>query len=236
MAIFPNLEIEDTVQVNDKTRLSGIKSFVDKSETSAITLIEIEPEAASGFVDVTGSSSQTYFLDWQYSGATRTVTVSCRVTTDGAPVTFTKTLEVIDVADDRLFSGDQELTAKEHDILSWVPAGRNSFLNVHRKAQQMIMDWFDQSGYCDTSGDRLTKVDVVDLEEVRAWATNLALQLIFEDVSTTIDDKQKAKSLFYQSEVADAKHRLKYRLDLNNDGIIDTSEGVRIKSTRMLRV
>ena len=55
MAIFPNAELEEVVQVDDKTRLDARKSFVSKDEAD-VTLIEVEPEAGSGFIDVTGSS------------------------------------------------------------------------------------------------------------------------------------------------------------------------------------
>ncbi len=85
MAIFPNLKLEDIVQINDKTRLDASKSFT--ADEAAVTLVEIEPESAAGFIDITptvATNSKQYFLDWSYSGTSRTVTVSVRITTDGA--------------------------------------------------------------------------------------------------------------------------------------------------------
>ena len=64
MAIFPHIELEDIVQVNDRTRLSAIKSFVSKDE-AAVTLVEIEPESGSGFIDVTGAKQ----ADWFWTGS-----------------------------------------------------------------------------------------------------------------------------------------------------------------------
>jgi hypothetical protein len=52
--IFPLVESEPIVQVSDKTRLSAVKSFKSNDEP-AISLVEIEPESGSGFINVTGS-------------------------------------------------------------------------------------------------------------------------------------------------------------------------------------
>ena len=155
--IFPTLEIEQTVQMDDRTRLDATTSYITPGE-NAITLVEIEPEAGSGFIDVTSSR----YLDWQYStDGSKSVTV--RITTDGAPVTFSKTLPVLSVADDKLFSSDSELLPYEPNLLEWVREGRNSFLDVHRAAQDRILSWLDENRIWDEQGNRLTKEDITDL-------------------------------------------------------------------------
>ena len=143
--IFPVLETEDVVQVADKTRLDGSKTFVSK-DANEITLVEIEPESCAGYIDVTGSSFADWYLDWIYTGATRSVTVTIRVTTDSTPVTLTRTISVVTVSDDKLFSKDQDLVAREPDVLKYVPQGRASFLNVHRASQTKILEDLDEGG------------------------------------------------------------------------------------------
>ena len=90
MAIFGVLDFDPVVQVNDKIRLKAIRSFVSKDE-AAITLVEIEPVAGNGFIDVTDADPNELFLDWSYA-TDGTAVVSLRITTDGAPVTVTKNL------------------------------------------------------------------------------------------------------------------------------------------------
>lgn len=237
MAIFPNLELEDAIQISDKTRLSGTKSFVSKDEP-AISLVEINPEdGVENFVDVTDSLTDNWFLDWEYSGTSRTVTVSIRVTAGIAgPVTFSKTIEVLTEADDKLFSDDQDLIGLESDIVKWVRPGRNSFLDFHRKSQFLILDFLNNDlGIRDYERDRITKDSVVDVEEVRKWSKFWTLALIFEDISNATDDVFSEKNKFYMSRANAARDQSFYQLDLNKDGEISDGEIIDIKSTRLLR-
>ena len=232
--IFPNLQLENTVQVNDKTRLDATKSFISKDE-SAVTLVEIEAETGSGFVPVGAPGlSKDWFLDWQYTTA-GTKSVSCRITTNGAPTTTVFTLVTILAVDDNLFSDDTDLTALETDILKYVPAGRNTFKNVHRKAQSLILAWLDENGHTDVNGDRLTKDAVVDLEEMRSWSAALTLQRIYSSISNDPNDVFLQKSKEYESMAVSHRNRLILRLDTDGDGIISNNEGVNVMSLDLVR-
>jgi hypothetical protein len=233
VAIFGVLEVESTVQVNDKTRLNASKSFISKDE-DPVTLVEIEPEAAAGFIDVTGASSKDWFLDWVYVGASRNVTVSLRITA-GTVQTFTKTLAVTTAVDDNLFSSDQDLIAYEPDILKWVPQGRASYLNVHREAQARILEWLDEAGLTDRDGNRLTKAALVDVQEVRAWSRDLTLSLIFKGIQNAVDDVFAGKAQHYASEAVKRSDRTRLRLDLNGDDTISRNESVFMNTRELLR-
>jgi hypothetical protein len=235
MAIFPHIEIEQIVQVNDRTRLSGTKSFISKGE-AAITSVQIEPFSGSGFVTVsgTGLTSKDWYLDWEYS-TDGDKTVSVRITTDGAPVTETKTISVISEANDKLFSKDSDLTIHESDVLQYVPAGKNSFLYVHRRSQYLILDYLDRKGYIDTDGNRLTKASVLDIQEVKEWSTFMTLKLIYQQLKKIPDDFFDAKSKTYESLELEARSRAALRLDLDGDSAIDDGEYLRIDSVRALR-
>jgi hypothetical protein len=248
--IFPVLETEDVVQVGDKTRLDASKSFVSKDEDPIIK-VEIRPEATGDWVDVTGASSTDWYLDWIYSGLSRAIVPEVRVTTvladpDATPdpivavnSTLTKNVSVLTVADDKLFSKDQDLVALESDIMKWVPEGRASFLNVHRAAQVKILEALDESGAVDTAGAKLTKAAVVDVTEVKAWSRDMTLALIFANLSNAIDDVFERKSKKYWAETAKRKQRAVIRLDMNGDGVINAdetqSEGVNFRTMELIR-
>lgn len=226
--IFPVLELESVLQVNDKTRLNGSKSYVTDDE-AAITLVRIDPDG-SGFIDVT----QNRYLDYQYdTGGTKTVTIE--VTTDGAPVTATKDIEVVTPEDDYLFSGDAELVSHEPNILSYVAPGKNSFLNIHRTAQDRILDWLNAHRIWDRNNNPLTKEAIVSIEEVNDWSKFLTLQIIFEGLSNSIDDIFAQKSQAYRVMAANTRDRARIRLDRDGDGSDDDDTPVNLKSARLYR-
>lgn len=232
MAIFPHLELEGTVQVNDRTRLLAAKSFA--SNESDITKVEIEPNTDDGFIDVFNSDSSLWYLDWEYaSDGTKTVTV--RITTDGDPVTFSKTITVLTASDDALLSDDIDLIAEEPDIMKWVSPGRNSFLNVHRKARDLILDYLDEQGYTDSDGARLTKEAIVLTEEFRAWSKYIALRVIFDSISNSVEDVFYIKARDYEKRELRARSRVRLPIDFDGDGTVEDSEQISFASIRINR-
>lgn len=219
--IFPTLETELKVQVNDKTRLDATKTFLSPDE-AAITLIEIQPEATESFYDVTTAK----FLDWSYATDGDKV-VSLRVTTDGSPESITKTLPIISVTDDRLFSSDGDLVVHEQDILSFVRPGRNSFLDIHRTSQEHILAWLDEHGIRKTDGTLFSAENIYNLEEVRRWSKFLTLRLIMESLSNSNDDIFATKSEKYRILESEARNRVSITLDIDADGNPDVRQELR---------
>lgn len=230
---FPSLLFEGTVQINDRIRLDATRSYVDKSE-AALTSVEIEPEAGAGFIDIFNANSNEWFLDYQYS-TDGTKVVSVRVDNGGGPETATFSLEVLTAADDYLFSSDQDLLAVRNDILKYLPEHKNSYLYMHRKAQDLIIAYLDEKGIVDNQGNKLTKEDVVDVTEVKEWSTSLTLSLIFQDLSNVVDDVFDRDAKRYNSDALSHRNRAYLRLDLNNDGIIQPGEGANFKSLGLIR-
>lgn len=219
MAIFPSVEVEGVVQVDDLTRISAVKSLATQDE-AAITLVEIEPDTAVGFIDVTGTLAEERTLDWAYAtDGDKTVTV--RVTTDGAPVSKTATISVITAADDLLLSSDTDLIGHEGDILSWIRDGRNSFIDKHRTARDLILAYLDQQKIWRTDGTRLTAVNLTDVQEFKEWAKFETLVLIFEGLSNAIDDIFAEKARRYSVLRGQARNRAALRLDRDTDGNTD---------------
>lgn len=344
MALFPNLDIEEKIQINDKTRLSGIRSFVTKG-ADAITTMTIKPGADGSAISAFDSKESNRFLDWQFDtfnldvdainnkldfkegstvyaatissgtytlstlcaevktqmesvGAyTYTVTVSdnkitiastgqfsllpstgsnyltsilptmgfspnagsgdddyANITTktgkkvrhltksieitigDGTTTASTKEyIELYSVDGDALFSSDGDLKGHKEDILNYLRPGRNSFLNLHRRAQDLIIAALDREGFIDVYGNKFSIDAFVDLEEFRQWSTFMTLRLIFEDRSNAIDDVFDRWAKDYGAYEAQAKSRAILRIDIDGDGKVESGEGLQLRSGRIVR-
>lgn len=237
MAIFPIIETESVIQVGDKLRIDASKSFISKDE-DPIYEVEIMPEAGGDWISVyVANNSSAWFLDWAYSGASRSVVISCRIRVDGiaGPTeTVTKTISVVTAADDKLFSSDSDLTALEPDILKWTKAGRSSFLDVHRMAQSKILEWIDEAGYRNEDGTKVSKNELLDLSEVRPWSRDLTLSLIFFGISNQVDDVFAQKSKYYASQAKDRADRAVLAWDFNKDGDLEVSEEVAVTQSMVM--
>ena len=214
--IFIPIETEKVVQVDDKTRIDATAIYITPDE-AAITLVEIEPEDSSGFITVTDNK-----LDWSYATEGEKV-VSVRVTTDSTPVTKTALITVLSAEDDKLFSNDKQIISHEVDIYRFLRPGKATFLDFHRLAQKKILDDLDQRGLTDSSGNKLTKSDIFDVEEVSEWSKYIALSLIFKSVQSEIDDVYAEKSKEARVEAEKQATRASIRLDLNDDGTVDST-------------
>lgn len=234
MAIFPVLETELLVQEKDKTRLDASKSYV--SGTTAITKIEIKPTLTENFYDVT----TTGYLDWEFthSGGVddpEANTVTLKVTNAGGNTSITKDILVITETTDNLFSSDDKLRVHETDILRYVPSGRSTFKDVHRRAQSLILAWLDTQGYVDLYDNKFTKEQFKDITEVSEWATMVALRLIFESISNAVDDIFSVKAKRYKGLEEFYRNRAILRIDTDNNGTLESFEGVDIRSCVVVR-
>lgn len=216
--IFVNLKHENVVQERDRLRLDARDCF-SSPDPQELQGIEVRAEAGGDFFDITSDG----FLDWSYTtSGEKVVTVRC---SDG-DTDFDRdfTLMVISEEDDMLYSDDQKLKVHEPDILKWIQEGRNSYKDVHRRIQTLILDDLDRAGYVDDFGNKITKEHLIDKEEVTEWATFWALKLIFEGLSNATDDIFHDKALRYKALRDRAKKRAVLRLDLNLDGKLDKGE------------
>lgn len=235
MAIFGNIETEATVQVNDKTRINCTKTFLSKDE-AAITLVRIKPSGTDSFITVSGVTPlyKDFFLDWEYATAGQKV-ITLEITTDGSPVEYLAAIDVVSVADDKLLSSDKDLTAVEPDILKWVPQGRNSFLNVHRKSQQLILDWLDSIRIWRNDGSKLTKADLSLTDDLKQLSIYTTLELIYMGISNKVDDVFLAKSREYRGKALDIKNRGRIQADFDGNGTLDSNDSVDMRSFNLVR-
>ena len=227
--MFALLKHEAKVQINDQTRLDASRSYA--SGEAPIDSIEIDPDGVTGYIDV----STTGYLDWQYDSAGNK-TVSVRVDNGTTPVVKTHSLSVVTVATDNLFADDDMLSQYEPDILSYVRPGRNSYLDVHRRVQKLILDWLDSNRIWKNDKVRYVAADIIDIQDFKEWSALWALQLIYEGLSDKLDDKWMQKSLKYKSLAELASARGTFRLDRNADATIDEFETVDNVSKGLVRL
>ena len=173
-------------------------------------------------------SDDSIFKGARVETARRKVVVTVETTASGPVVTGnSKTfyVELFTPESDYLFTSDQDLLAEEADIMKWVPKGRSTHLNVHRRAQQNILDWFDRNGYCDENGEKLDKWAVTDVSQVKLWSAYLALRFIFKSISNAIDDVFASKAEYYEKLEIEARNRavlkLAFRTNTKEKGKVD---------------
>lgn len=225
MALFPVLQNETIVQVGDKTRLDARKSFANGGDS--ITLLEIDAGDGAGFIDVTA----TKYLDTSYStDADKIIEVRLNSTEVG-----TFGIHVITEEDDNLFSEDYDLELHEPDILRYVRDGRNTYKDIHRRVQTLLIDWLDENRFWKNNQDRYTKDDLVDIQDFKESSIYWVLNLIFEGLSDKVDDKWSQKALMYKGKAFEARSRGTLRLDANGDGTI-IGEKVDNWSKRLTRI
>jgi hypothetical protein len=154
---------------------------------------------------------------------------------DGADsLSIDKSIKLYSIAGDALFSSDQDLVGQKSDILKWTKAGRNSFLDFHRKAQNEIIDFFRGKGFINTYGDPLRLKNFVKPEDLNQWSVFLTLRLIFDDISDEVDDIHYVEAR--QFEGREMRLRDRYmRLDNDDDGVADKGEGINLTSGRLFR-
>ena len=66
MALFAHLEIEDKLQVKDKTRMKADKSYITKGAT-AISTATIKPGADAIAIDIFDTTLLDRFLEFQFA-------------------------------------------------------------------------------------------------------------------------------------------------------------------------
>lgn len=242
MPIFPKLELEEKVQVGDKTRLDGSKSF-KTDEVTAVSLVRIKPESGGVFISVAVSdvtNPKKWYLDWQYS-TTGAKTVTIEITDSATPTpnvtTSTDTLDVVSVSSENLFSKDTDLVSEEPDILKYVRAGRASFIDIHRVAQENILNEIYKNRILNKNGEKLTASEVLDVNEVKLWSKYMVLKMIFEGLSNAVEDVFSNKAQKYlrkENEWREMSFNL-LKIDYNLDGELTNEERLDFRSSVLIK-
>lgn len=229
--IFIKANVEEVVQVADKTRIDISQTFVSGD---AITTLTIEPEAGAGAVNVFSTNPDNWYLDWAYStDGDKTITIEAG---DGT-ITETKvvTLSVVTEADDNLYSNDAQLFAIESELKRYLPPGRNSYLNIHRESQSRILNYLDRKRLWNENGTPYTKDQLNLTGELQKWSLYETALTIYNDLSISGGDKFKQKVDEYTALRNYERDRGALRIDKDASGTVDPGEFQDMKSFRMIR-
>lgn len=148
---------------------------------------------------------------------------------------ITRTIPVISVVADHLFSTDDQMTQHETDIMRYVKEGRASWINIHRRAQQLIMQWMDTQGFINDFLEKFPASAIKDVTEVREWSVMVALRLAYESISNSKEDIFRIKANSYESREEFYRNRAVIRLDMNKDGRVDLGEQIDVRNAVVVR-
>ncbi len=154
---------------------------------------------------------------------------------DESETTISQTLMIVSERADHLFSNDGKLKKHRNDIVKYLPEGRASFKDVHRRAQELMLAWMDTQGFIDDLGYKFTLKRIKDINEVTEWATFMTLKLIMLDNSNAIDDIFSKDAKAFESLENFYRDRAVLRIDMNEDGKIDFTEELDTRSCFVVR-
>lgn len=166
----------------------------------------------------------------------KTVTLEIQNGTPADTKTITRQVEVVSQVADRLFSSDDQLRKHEPDLMKYLPEGRATYKDVHRRSQTLILAWLDKEGFINYDGDPLTLDSLRESDDVTEWSAMMTLRLIFEGIRNAVDDVFDAKAKKYKALEDFYRDRANIRIDLDGDGTADSvTERVDIRSCRVVR-
>jgi hypothetical protein len=244
-------ELKDEVLTQLQAAEAAITFDLTLSDKDALTLttseeIEIDPTKRPGnlwsYIGFQKVKSGKEFEGLTIEFAIKKITMAI-TTSDGAnpgpPVEKTETVEyyqkVYTLFGDSLFSNDSDLQVHESNILNWVKEGRASFLDAHRRTQETILNWIYNQGHTDIDGERLTKYDILDLEDVRLWSIFETLRYLFMGFQNSSDDVHKEKAGEYEKEMIASRSQVMLKLDKNKNKKVDKQEKINTSSGDLIR-
>lgn len=204
--------------------VSESQNKITISATGSFSLLPLKMDANLlphlGYYDTTSSSTTHTSERFEY--AIKKVTV---VIGDGT-TTATKSfyVKVHSVISDALYSSDSDIMPLDSEIMRYVPKGRASFIDVHRVAQNNILDWLDQNGFRDQNEKRYRKFDILDKEEVKNWSKYMVLRTIYFRLHNQVDDVYRKKSADFEKLEVASRSRFILSLDSDKDGEKDLLE------------
>ncbi len=239
---------ELAAEMQSKLRAAGALTYaLSVSAANAITIAaddEFSLLVASGTNTAKNPLSVLGFVGDQLGAATYTGETVDRITkkitltieNDDGSKTITREIEVVSELADNLFSTDDRMRKHESDVMRYLPEGRATFKDIHRRAQTLILAWLDTNGFIDNRGYKLTLARFTDVEEMTEWATMMALRILFESNKTAKDDIFSIKTKKYEGLEDFYRARATIKVDLNRDGVADALvERLDIRSCLVVR-
>jgi len=154
-----------------------------------------------------------------------------------ANIDFTAVIDGLNI----VFSDDNDLIKLERRIMKQLAKGDKSFIAYHESALEEIIQRYRNSGNNKRKEgtsllEKITKWDILDIENLRQASKFLTMAKIMFDVSEQNEDKYYQKFHDYMGQFGEAFRLNIQRLDKNDDGKIDIIENNTKRSVQMVRL
>jgi hypothetical protein len=231
MSIFGVIKCDDKVFTGDKIRVDVSESFLAPALTFATISHELSLDGGVTWFNV---SSKKY-IDWIFFAA-GSITITLRLnTTLPSTQNFTKTITVVDLASQNLFSNDNDLYRYESEIDQYLPKRWSSWNQVHLKSQEWIMNWLDEKGIFNEKKQKYVVADLLDRTQVRELSTVKTLEIIYESNINVNGDLFTQKRDKYTSLVSQHASRSQLALDFDDDGLAGEDERTNLHTVGIIR-
>ena len=219
MKVVNDVTATMTVEYFDKTlnAFKAVDGLVD--ETKGLT--------RSGFVHFNNPNNPDN-VDWIQSTTNSVEKFYVRVSFD-ATLLATTDLQGWNV----VFSDDKDLDRIYSGISNFLSTTQTTFILAHEQARIELINTLREDGHFKVQvGDvknnalpaQLTQWDILDVNEVNLWSTNLALKNIFRGIASNPDDNHHELSKMYAGDAVKAKNVFYMTLDTDDDGTVDREE------------
>lgn len=230
MSIFGVIKTDDKVFTGDQLRIDVSSSFLAPGLSFGTISHEISIDEGVAWFNVSAKKT----ADWIFSTAGEQI-ITLRLTTSTATTeTFTKTVTVIDLTAQKLFSLDSDLYIIEPEIDQYLPKRWSSWNLVHLKAQEYIIDWLDEKKIFKRDGTKYGVNDILDLQEVKQWSTYKVLEFIYEGNSNIVGDISSIKRDKYRAMSDEKASRSQLSLNYSGD-VEDTTQRTDLFSVQVVR-
>jgi len=230
MSIFGVIKTDDKVFTGDQLRIDVSSSFLAPGLSFGTVSHEISVDEGVTWFNVSTKKS----ADWIFSTAGEQI-ITLRLTTSTATTqTFTKSVTVLDLTAQNLFSLDSDLYIIEPEIDQYLPKRWSSWNLVHLKAQEYIIDWLDEKKTFKRDGSKYGVSDILDLQEVKQWSTYKTLEFIYEGNSNIVGDISSIKRDKYRAMSDEKASRSQLSLNYSGDAA-DTEQRVDLVSVNVVR-
>lgn len=231
MSIFGIIKSDDVVFSGDKLRIDVSDSFLAPGLSFGATSHEISVDSGVTWYNVTTTKK----VDWIFS-TTGAKTISLRLTTStAATATVTKSVTVLSLTTQALFSKDADLYKFEPEIDQYLPKKWSSWNLVHLQAQEWIIDWLDEKRIYNQNGAKYVVADIMDKQQVKQLSIYKVLEFIYEGNSNIVGDLFSIKRDKYQALANEKCSRSQLSLDYNANDLADANERINLMSVDLRR-
>lgn len=230
MSIFGVIKTDDKVFTGDQLRIDVSGSFLAPGLSFGSISHEISVDEGVTWFNVSAKKS----ADWIFSTAGEQIITLRLTTSTAATETFTKTVTVLDLTAQNLFSLDSDLYIIEPEIDQYLPKRWSSWNLVHLKAQEYIIDWLDEKKTKKRDGTKYGVSDILDKQEVKQWSTYKVLEFIYEGNSNIVGDISSIKRDKYRTMSDEKASRSQLSLNYSGDDT-DTTQRTDLFSVQVVR-